>query len=461
MKNLSICIDHVHPFITTEEIIGYKAQMKTFISALHNKTGSGNDFLGWLDLPSTISTSDLERIKKLSNNLRQEIEVLVVIGIGGSYLGAKAVIEALSHSFGHLKNDRNKPLVLYAGQNLSEDYITELLEILEKKSYAVIVISKSGTTTEPAIAFRILKNHLENKVGKTEAVKKIIAITDAKRGALRKLAENEGYITFVIPDDVGGRYSVLTPVGILPIAIAGFDVYRLLEGARVMQSLTGENVSFEDNPATIYAAFRNALYNKGKTIEILVNYSPKLHFFSEWWKQLYGESEGKENKGIFPANVNFTTDLHSMGQYIQEGKRNIFETVISILSPNSELRIPADSGNLDKLNYMSGKRIDEVNKMAELGTKIAHVDGGVPNIRIEIPELDEFFLGQLIYFFEKACALSGYTLGINPFDQPGVEAYKRNMFALLGKPGFEEETEKIRARVLDDEVTGRSEKETG
>ncbi|GAI86611.1 unnamed protein product [marine sediment metagenome] len=270
-------------------------------------------------------------------------------------------------------------------------------------------------------------------------MKKIIAITDAKRGALRELAENEGYITFVIPDDVGGRYSVLTPVGILPIAIAGFDVYRLLEGASVMQSLTGENVSFEDNPATIYAAIRNALYNKGKTIEILVNYSPKLQYFSEWWKQLYGESEGKENKGIFPASVNFTTDLHSMGQYIQEGKRNIFETVISILSPNSELRIPADSGNLDKLNYMSGKRIDEVNKMAELGTKIAHVDGGVPNIRIEIPELDEFFLGQLIYFFEKACALSGYTLGINPFDQPGVEAYKRNMFALLGKPGFEEE----------------------
>ncbi len=448
MKNLSLNINHVHPFITTEEITGYKAQMKTFISALHNKTGSGNDFLGWLDLPSTISTSDLERIKKLSNNLRQEIEVLVVIGIGGSYLGAKAVIEALSHTFAYLKKDRHKPLVLYAGQNLSEDYITELLEILEKKTYAVIVISKSGTTTEPAIAFRILKNHLENKVGKTEAVKKIIAITDAKRGALRELAENEGYITFVIPDDVGGRYSVLTPVGILPIAIAGFDVYRLLEGARVMQLITSENVSFEDNPATIYAAARNALYNKGKNIEILVNYSPKLHYFSEWWKQLYGESEGKENKGIFPASVNFTTDLHSMGQYIQEGQRNIFETVISILSLNSKLRIPADSGNLDKLNYMSGKLIDEVNKMAELGTRIAHVDGGVPNIRIEIPELDEFFLGQLIYFFEKACALSGYTLDINPFDQPGVEAYKRNMFALLGKPGFEEETEKIKNRVL-------------
>jgi len=450
MKNLSLNIDHVYPFITTEEITGYKAQMKTFISALHDKTGSGNDFLGWLDLPSTISTNDIERIKKLSENLRQEIEVLVVIGIGGSYLGAKAVIEALSHTFAHLKKDRHKPLVLYAGQNLSEDYITELLEILEKKSYAVIVISKSGTTTEPAVAFRILKNHLENKIGKTETGKKIIVITDAKHGALRELAENEGYITFVIPDDVGGRYSVLTPVGILPIAIAGFDVYRLLEGARVMQSLTGENVSFEGNPATIYAAIRNALYNKGKNIEILVNYSPKLHFFSEWWKQLYGESEGKENKGIFPASVSFTTDLHSMGQYIQEGKRNIFETVISILSPNSELRIPADNGNLDKLNYMSGKRIDEVNKMAELGTKIAHVDGGVPNIRIEIPVLDEFFLGQLIYFFEKACALSGYTLGINPFDQPGVEAYKKNMFALLGKPGFEEETEKIKNRVLDD-----------
>ncbi len=453
MKNLSICINNVYPFITTEEITGYKAQMKTFISALHNKTGSGNDFLGWLDLPSTISTSDIERIKKLSDNLRQEIEVLVVIGIGGSYLGARAVIEALSHNFAHLKKDRHKPLVLYAGQNLSEDYITELLEILEKKSYAVIVISKSGTTTEPAIAFRILKNHLENNIGKTEAGKKIIAITDAKRGALRELAENEGYMTFAIPDDVGGRYSVLTPVGILPIAIAGFDVYRLLEGARVMQSLTGENVSVEDNPATIYAAARNALYNKGKNIEILVNYSPKLHYFSEWWKQLYGESEGKENKGIFPASVNFTTDLHSMGQYIQEGKRNIFETVISILSPNSELRIPADNGNLDKLNYMSGKRIDEVNKMAELGTIIAHVDGGVPNIRIEIPVLDEFFLGQLIYFFEKACALSGYAFGINPFDQPGVEAYKRNMFALLGKPGFEEETEKIKNRVLGDGET--------
>jgi glucose-6-phosphate isomerase len=455
MKNLSLNINQVYPFVTEEEINSYENQIKSHISALHNKTGPGGNFLGWLDLPSAFSISELSKIKQFSVKLQQEIDVLVVIGIGGSYLGARAVIEALSHSFTHLRKNHHKPLVLYAGHNLSEDYLTDLLEIIDEKSYGIIVISKSGTTTEPAVAFRILKNHLENKIGKVKARGRIVAITDFRHGTLRNLAEYEGYITFSIPVDVGGRYSILTPAGILPIAIAGFDIDQLIKGANVMQFLTDENAIFRENPASLYAAIRNVLYKKGKTIEILVNYSPKLHYFSEWWKQLYGESEGKENKGIFPASVDFTTDLHSMGQYIQEGKRNIFETIISISSPEHKLRIPTCKKNLDKLNYLSGRPINEINKMAELGTKIAHVDGGIPNISIEIPKLSEFYLGQLIYFFEKACAISGYILGINPFNQPGVEAYKNNMFTLLEKPGYEKQANKIRARALDDEVNDK------
>lgn len=386
-------------------------------------------------------------IEKTAARLRGKADYVVVTGIGGSYLGARAVIDALNDSFDQLKGGRKNPFILYAGQNIGEDYTYELLDLLKDKSFGIIVISKSGTTTEPAIAFRALKELLETKYDKDEVKERIVAITDAKKGALRTLADQEGYETYIIPDDVGGRYSVLTPVGLLPIAVAGFSISELVRGAKKMRELTAINVPFEKNPASLYAATRNLLYKKGKKIEILVNYQPKLHYISEWWKQLYGESEGKENKGIFPASVDFTTDLHSMGQWIQEGERTIFETVVSIAAARHRVLIPRDEGNLDNLNYLAGKRIDEVNKMAELGTRIAHTDGGVPNIRIELPELNEYYLGQLLYFFEKACGISGYILGVNPFDQPGVEAYKKNMFALLGKPGFEKETEAIKKRL--------------
>jgi glucose-6-phosphate isomerase len=378
--------------------------------------------------------------------LKDKVEVLVVVGIGGSYLGAKAVNDALAHSFDHLNAGDENPLVLYAGQNISEDYLYELTDILKSIEFGICVISKSGTTTEPAIAFRLLKEMLEEKVGKEEARERIVAITDESKGALRTLADQEGYKTFVIPDNVGGRYSVLTPVGLLPIAVAGHDIKALVAGAKSMQDYSVA-AAFDENPALLYAATRNALYQKGKGIEILANYNPKLHNVAEWWKQLYGESEGKENKGIFPASVDFTSDLHSMGQYIQEGQRNIFETVISVAKPNHTVLIPEDKDNLDKLNYLAGKRVDEVNKMAELGTQLAHVDGGVPNLQIEMPQLNEFYLGELLYFFEIACGVSGYILDVNPFDQPGVEAYKSNMFALLEKPGFEEETKKIKERL--------------
>ena len=373
--------------------------------------------------------------------------MVVVVGIGGSYLGAKAVIDALANSFDWLKTKREDPVIVYAGNNISEDYLYELMEYLEDKSFGIINISKSGTTTEPALSFRVLKNQLEKKVGREDARKRIVAITDASKGALRTLAIQEGYKTFVIPDDVGGRYSVLTAVGLLPIAVAGINIRMLLQGATDIEKETDQTVSFKDNLSAIYAVTRNELYKKGKKIEILANFHPKLHYFAEWWKQLFGESEGKENKGIFNAAVNFTTDLHSMGQWIQEGERTIFETTISVDSPNNKLTIPHDTANLDGLNYLEGKRVDEVNKMAELGTRIAHVDGGVPNIVISIPELSPYYIGQLIYFFEKACGISGYLLGVNPFDQPGVEAYKANMFALLEKPGFEKETEEIKKRL--------------
>ncbi|MGM0375920.1 MAG: glucose-6-phosphate isomerase [Bacteroidota bacterium] len=447
MKNLTIDASQAAPLVTQEMIDQEKEKVMDQLKTLTNKNGKGSDFLGWLDLPEEISQDHLMSIEKTAARLRGKADYVVVTGIGGSYLGARAVIDALNDSFDSLKDTRKNPAVLYAGQNISEDYTYELLDLLKDKSFGIIVISKSGTTTEPAIAFRILRELLETKYDKEEVKDRIVAVTDAKKGALRTLADQEGYETYVIPDDVGGRYSVLTPVGLLPIAVAGFSISELVRGAREMRAITGPDTPFEENPSAIYAATRNLLYQKNKKIEILVNYHPKLHYVSEWWKQLYGESEGKENKGIFPASVNFTTDLHSMGQWIQEGERSIFETVISIGAARNRVLIPRDEDNLDKLNYIAGKRIDEVNKMAELGTRIAHTDGDVPNLKIEMPELNEYYLGELLYFFEKACGISGYLLGVNPFDQPGVEAYKKNMFALLGKPGFEEETKAIQKRL--------------
>ena len=445
MINLKFDYSNALDYVSNEEIQHFQEDIDRHFKAVTDKTGKGNDFLGWVDLPDHTNESLISKIESVAAKLRPKSEVFVVVGIGGSYLGARAVVEALSHHFVHLNGD--SPAILYAGQNISEDYMADLMEVLDKKDYTMTVISKSGTTTEPAIAFRILKTHLENKYGSEEAKSRIIAITDREKGALKQLADEEGYETFVVPDDVGGRYSVLTPVGLLPIAVAGFDIRKLLEGARVMKDHLSTSTSIDNNPVSAYAAVRNALYNKGKTTEILVNYEPRLFYVTEWWKQLYGESEGKENKGIFPAGVGFTTDLHSMGQYIQEGLRNIFETVLSVEHPDNELDVPSDSKNLDGLNYISGKQIHKVNHMAELGTTLAHIDGGVPNLQLSIPKIDEHNLGELIYFYELACAISGYILDVNPFDQPGVEAYKKNMFALLGKPGFESETESIRKRL--------------
>jgi len=432
--------------INQQDVIDFQKEINNHYYSIKNKTGKGNDFLGWVELPEEIDDNLLQRIEHLAQQVRVKSEIFVVVGIGGSYLGARAIIEALSNSFAQMSNDGN-PKIIYAGQNISEDYTSELLKLLDNHDYSLAVISKSGTTTEPAIAFRLLKNHLENKYGKLDARDRIIAITDKKRGALKQLADEEGYQTFVVPDDVGGRYSVLTPVGLLPIAIAGFDIRELVSGAKKMKKHIDTSTYISENPVSAYAATRNALYKAGKKIEITVNYEPKLYYFTEWWKQLYGESEGKENKGIFPAGVGFTTDLHSMGQYIQEGIRNVFETVISVEKPKSTMVVPEDEKNLDGLNYIAGKPLHEVNHMAEIGTTLAHVDGEVPNLRIIIPEISENTLGQLVYFYEMACAISGYILGVNPFDQPGVEAYKKNMFALLGKPGFEKETELIYERL--------------
>ena len=440
-------IDKALGCVTRDEVYAYAAKAEESTALLESGKGKGNDFLGWLHLPSSISEAHLSDIEATAESLRSQCEAVVVIGIGGSYLGAKAVIDALSNTFVWMSADKKNPIVLYAGQNIGEDYLYELQEILKNKSFGIINISKSGTTTEPAIAFRLLKKQLENQVGKEVAKKRIVAITDASKGALRKLSTIEGYKTFVIPDNVGGRFSVLTPVGLLPIAVAGFDIRKLVAGAVEMEKLCGDQVPFAQNPAAIYAATRNALYKAGKKTEILANFNPKLHFFAEWWKQLYGESEGKDHLGIFPAAVDFTTDLHSMGQWIQEGERTIFETVLSVMNMEHEVVIPSDEENLDGLNFLAGKRVDQVNKMAELGTQIAHVDGGVPNIKIEIPAITEYCLGQLIYFFEKACGISGYLLGVNPFDQPGVEAYKKNMFALLDKPGYEAESKAIKAKL--------------
>jgi glucose-6-phosphate isomerase len=448
MKNLAINTQRVLNFVSRDEIYTLKKEMESNNLALHHKTGKGSDFLGWVNLPSSITPAELDEIDQTAQQFKSKgIEMLIVVGIGGSYLGTKAVVDALSDSFASLKPLSN-PLVIFAGQNIGEDYHAELRELLKNREYALMVISKSGTTTEPALAFRLLKQDLEEKYGKTEAGSRIIAVTDTSRGALRKLADTEGYKTFVIPDDVGGRYSVLTPVGLVAIAIAGFDIRELVKGAADMERESAEDVPFENNLPAQYAAIRNILYRKGYKVEILVNFNPKLHWFNEWWKQLYGESEGKEGKGIYPSSVDFTSDLHSMGQYIQEGERILFETVISVQIPDKELKIPVDPRDLDGLNFLAGRRIDEVNKMAELGTALAHVDGGVPNLLIEIPKLNEYYLGRLIYFFEKACGLSGYTLGVNPFDQPGVEAYKKNMFALLEKPGFEAQTKAIQSKLV-------------
>lgn len=443
---IQLNIEKVFPFVSKESILNYENKVKECATSLEKGSGKGSDYLGWLHLPSSINNIQFAEIEATAKVLRSKCEVVVVAGIGGSYLGAKAVIDALSNSFSWLQNTKNNPVIVYAGNNISEDYLAELTAFLSEKQFGIINISKSGTTTETALAFRLLKTQLENQVGKAEAQQRIVAITDKSKGALRQLATQEGYKTFVIPDNVGGRYSVLTPVGLLPIAVAGFDIRQLVKGAADMEKM-GNNLPLTENPIALYAATRNELYKQGKKIELLVNYHPKLHFVSEWWKQLYGESEGKDNKGIFPASVDFTTDLHSMGQWIQEGERIIFETVISIATPNKKVLIPTDKENLDGLNFLAGKGVDEVNKMAELGTQLAHVDGGVPNIKIELPELNEYYLGQLIYFFEKACGISGYILDVNPFDQPGVEAYKKNMFALLEKPGYEEATKEIKARL--------------
>ncbi len=433
--------------ISESKISEVQSEAFVQLKMLKNGSGKGNNYLGWLNLPSSITGEELGRIEKCAERLKSRSEILVVIGIGGSYLGAKAVNDALSGSFEMLKKKKENPLMIFSGHHISEDYMHELTEMLDQYSYSIVVISKSGTTTEPALAFRILREHLVKKVGKNEAVARIVAITDKSKGALRNLADLEGYETFVIPDDVGGRFSVLTPVGLLPLAAAGFNIRHLVEGAKEMERECLEHTTLHENPAVLYAATRNALYRKGKKIEILVNYHSKLHYFSEWWKQLYGESEGKEGKGIFPAAVDNSSDLHSMGQYIQEGERILFETVISVKETDHCVNIPFDKEDLDGLNFIAGKKIDEVNKMAELGTTLAHIDGDVPNIRIEIPSLNAHYLGQLIYFFELACGISGYLLGVNPFDQPGVEAYKRNMFALLEKPGFETETKMIRERL--------------
>ena len=447
MIHLKFSYDNALPFVGRQVIYNYQEAIDGHFIALRERTGKGSGFLGWTDLPSSTGDDLLEKIESAAARFREKSEVSVVVGIGGSYLGARAVIEALSPHFNLLKKKAGNPVMLFAGNNISEDYLAELLRVLDEKEYTLTVISKSGTTTEPALAFRLLREHLSKKYGKEEARRRIIAITDKEKGALKQLADEEGYETFVVPDDVGGRYSVLTPVGLLPIAIAGFDIRALLQGARNMETFLASTSKIDENPAATYAAVRNALYANGKTIEVMVNYEPRLFFFTEWWKQLYGESEGKENKGIFPAGVSNTTDLHSMGQYIQEGMRILFETVLSVESPEHQLTIPEEAANLDKLNYIAGKRIHEVNQMAELGTTLAHVDGGVPNLKITVPEISETVLGELIYFYEMACAVSGYLLGINPFDQPGVEAYKRNMFALLGKPGFEEETEALRNKL--------------
>ena len=451
MKSISLNITKAASFLAEGAVKAYEPKVKAAQEALENGTCEGNGFLGWLHLPSSITPEFLDEIQAVANTLREKCEVVVVAGIGGSYLGARAVIEGLGNSFAWLVNDKKNPTILFAGNNIGEDYLFELTSFLKNKKFGVINISKSGTTTETALAFRLLKKQCEDQRGKEEAKDVIVAVTDAKKGAARTCADKEGYKSFIIPDNVGGRFSVLTPVGLLPIAVAGFDVKQLVAGAVEMEKACGKDVAFEENPAAIYAATRQALYTQaGKKIESVCNVQPKLHYLAECWKQLSGESEAKDQKGIFPAACDFTTDLHSMGQWIQEGERSIFETVISVETPNEKLLFPHDDENLDGLNFLEGKRVDEVNKMAELGTRLAHVDGGVPNILVNVPELNAYYLGQLIYFFEKACGISGLLEEVNPFNQPGVEAYKKNMFALLNKPGYEAESKAIQERLANE-----------
>ena len=447
MKTLSLELGKALPFLEANAIENLYPQAQAANEALEAGTCAGNDFLGWLHLPSSITKEHLNDILATAQVLRENCDTIVVAGIGGSYLGARAVIEALGNSFEWLANDGKNPVILFAGNNIGEDYLFELCEYLKGRRFGVINISKSGTTTETALAFRLLKKQCEEQRGLDVARKVIVAVTDAKKGAARVTADKEGYKSFIIPDNVGGRFSVLTPVGLLPIACAGFDIKSMIQGAVDMEKATNTDVPVAENLAATYAAARNALYTAGKKIEILANFQPKLHSMNEWWKQLYGESEGKNGKGIFPAAVDLTTDLHSMGQWIQDGERTIFETVISVESPRHTVLFPHDEENLDGLNFLEGRRVDEINRMAELGTQLAHVDGGVPCMRIVMPELNEYYLGQLIYFFERGCGISGLVLGVNPFDQPGVEAYKKNMFALLGKPGYEADTEAIKARL--------------
>ena len=436
MANIKINVDRVYSFVGQEKIDSLQQEVSLSYNELINKTGKGNDFLGWLGLAGeTLNSPLVKNITEEAQKISAQSEAVVVIGIGGSYLGARAIIEALSDHFTHYQ--KGKPEIIYAGQHISEEYLHDLLHLLDHKDYSIIVISKSGTTTEPALAFRLLKKHIEQKYGKENARKRIVAITDQSKGALKKLTDKEGYPTFTIPDDVGGRFSVLTPVGLLPIAVAGFDITKLLEGAASMKTELFRSPSLAENPACLYAAVRNALYRNGKPVELLVNFQPKLFYITEWWKQLFGESEGKGHKGIFPAGANFSTDLHSMGQYIQDGLRVLFETMLLVEKPGRTLEVPLEQDDADGLNYLASKRIHEVNNMAAAGTAIAHNDGGVPVITISLPELNEFNIGELIYFFEFACGISGYMLDVNPFDQPGVEAYKNNMFALLGKAGYE------------------------
>lgn len=441
---ISFNYSNAESFMKQNEVDNLSEFVRVAHNMLHEKKGPGSDFLGWVNLPQEYNKEEFSRIKKAAERIRSNSDALIVIGIGGSYLGARAAIEALSHTFHNQMY--NSTQIYFAGQNISATYVTHLMELLEGKDISINVISKSGTTTEPAVAFRIFRDYMEKKYGKEEAKKRIYATTDQAKGALKQLADEEGYETFVIPDDVGGRYSVLTAVGLLPIATAGINIDRMMEGAAAA-ARKYNNPELSTNESYQYAAVRNALYRKGKSIELLVNYEPSLHYVSEWWKQLFGESEGKDQKGLFPASVDFTTDLHSMGQYVQEGRRDLIETVVQIKKPQIDLTIQEDPANIDGLNFLAGKTMDEVNKKAFQGTVLAHVDGGVPNLLVELDQLNAFTFGEMVYFFEKACGISGLLLGINPFDQPGVEAYKNNMFALLGKPGFEKEKDILMKRL--------------
>ena len=447
MSKLGLDLSKVFDFVSEEKLFGMEKEVNDAVRTLEEGTGKGNDFLGWLTLPTDYDKAEFERIKKAAEKIKEDSDILVVVGIGGSYLGARAAIELLSHTFYNKlsKEGRKAPEIYFAGNSISGTYLSHLIQVIGDRDFSVNVISKSGTTTEPAIAFRIFKEMLEKKYGVAEARKRIYATTDMAKGALKKLATEEGYETFVIPDNVGGRFSVLTPVGLLPIAAAGISIDDLMEGAREAQN--DYKVEFKNNDCYKYAAIRNLLLREGKSIELLINYEPKVHFIAEWWKQLFGESEGKEGKGLYPSSVDLSTDLHSMGQYIQEGQRILFETLIDVTSPDTDIIIPFDEADLDGLNYIAGKGMNFVNQKAMEGTQLAHVDGGVPNIRITLPKMDAFNLGYLFYFFEKACGVSGYILGVNPFNQPGVEAYKKNMFALLGKPGYEKEAEALNKRL--------------